>query len=913
LGLFIFAYLEIFLKLISIEDLFISGVVILLITIVITIFILGWVDKKQGYSISDGKIDHTSSIQTEQTRFVSLLNGIVAASLESSDMPGMLNNLVGHLVDLFSADMCMITICDDENDRVSPLAANGSGSKDLLAGFYDQETKNLTMHVLEIGHAIVLDETEFSPFLGPKNGIKFILAVPLISEGKNQGGLFLGFHSENQFSEQDLKWGELSARHVSLAVSRVILMEETASRVRELSGLHRISQVLNFPEISQETYGQLSEILATLMGADICMIGLYDAETTEIVFQASAYGLESGQTRELRFSSTGGDLEGVFADKTVYFSNSPEEIDPFFREHIQSLGVNSFMAVKLKGTNTSMLGFIFLMNKPQGYSKEDVQFVTVLSDQVSFVIQNMLLFSSERRRNEELSVLNDISIAAANAQNEDDLIEFVTQLIGEKLFSDNFGVMMLDKSGEMLVLHTTYRLGAYEIPAKVPLDQGISGFVARTGKPRREIDVRTVADYLEVDSQTLSELCIPIKIGEDVIGVFNAESSRLNAFSKRDEDLLKIMTSQLATAIERLRVDEEQNKQTSALARSNALIKALAQVSSKASKLFVPDGVMQTLGVELGELGLYCAIALPRSEDHGLHIVYTSIPERIIKLIERSAKMKLSDYSFPIEHIWQQPSVPVEPILLQDPASVLSGFLVEVPKETIQRILAPTGVTSSIPICQLPLFLEGSIQGFIWLWGEDLQESDLPAMLIFANQVAITLQNAHLMEEVQTMAVLDELTGIYNRRHFFELAEREFNQARRYELPLSAMIIDIDHFKKVNDNFGHIIGDQVLSNTANILKNNLRDQDTLGRYGGEEFSVIMPVTDQEEAHQIALRLRDKVSESIVKTDAGSVSVNISLGIAQLNNEMPTLLSLIHQADKAMYIAKSTGGNNVGRI
>ena len=387
----------------------------------------------------------------------------------------------------------------------------------------------------------------------------------------------------------------------------------------------------------------------------------------------------------------------------------------------------------------------------------------------------------------------------------------------------------------------------------------------------------------------------------------------MNAFSKRDEDLLKIITSQLSIVIEGLRSSEAQKEQTSALARSNALIKVLAQVSSKASKAVVPDGVMQTLGKELTAIGLFCVIALPRTEDRKMHIVYTSIPDRIVRVIERASRKKLGEFAFSIEHIWQQPLRSTEPTLLSDPANIVSNYLVDVPRETIQRILAPTGVTASMPICQIPLVLEGTIQGFIWLWGEDLQSSDIPAMSIFGSQVAISLQNAHLMEEVHKMAVTDDLTGIYNRRYFFELAEREFNQARRYELPLSAMIIDIDHFKKVNDTYGHIVGDQVLRNTANVLQMNLREQDTLGRYGGEEFSVIMPVTDEKAAHKLARRLRKEVSESMVDTEAGPVSVNISLGISQLKEDMPTLLSLIHQADKAMYIAKSTGGNSVGRI
>jgi diguanylate cyclase (GGDEF)-like protein len=166
------------------------------------------------------------------------------------------------------------------------------------------------------------------------------------------------------------------------------------------------------------------------------------------------------------------------------------------------------------------------------------------------------------------------------------------------------------------------------------------------------------------------------------------------------------------------------------------------------------------------------------------------------------------------------------------------------------------------------------------------------------------------MAKVQKMALIDDLTGIFNRGHFFELAEHEFSQSRRYELPLAAIILDVDHFKKFNDRFGHIVGDQVLRNVASVLQDNLREHDILGRYGGEEFAILMPVTDLKAAQVVAMRLKTCVAESRVETDAGPVGVNISIGVSELNPEMPTLLSLIHRADQAMYIAKSTGGNGV---
>jgi diguanylate cyclase (GGDEF)-like protein len=499
---------------------------------------------------------------------------------------------------------------------------------------------------------------------------------------------------------------------------------------------------------------------------------------------------------------------------------------------------------------------------------------------------------------------------AAGASNEDELIEFVTHLIGEKLYPDNFGVMMLDDTGEFLNLHSSYRLGVEEEPITIPVGQGVTGNVALSGRSRLVGDVSQTADYLNVDCSICSELCVPLKIKDRVIGVVNAESTRLNAYTKRDEELLSIIAGQLASAIELLRIADAQFRQNTDLARSNAMIKVLAQVGSRASIAVNPEGVMLTLGNELLKLGLMCVIALPVDDGNNMHIAYTSIPGRVIKLIERTSGKKIGDFFFPRELLWQNSQESMEPLLLKDPVEVVSNIFVDLPGRIIQKILDPLGVTPDIPICRLPLIVDGEFKGVFWLWGESLRTSDMPTMSIFGNQVAIAIQNAHLMAKVQKMAITDELTGIFNRGHFFDLAEHEFSQARRYDLPLSVAILDIDHFKKFNDTYGHIVGDQVLANVARVLQSNLRENDTLGRYGGEEFSILMPVTALDAAYKVALRLRACVADASVATNAGPVGVKISIGISQLKEDMPTLLSLINRADQAMYIAKSTGGNNV---
>ena len=165
-------------------------------------------------------------------------------------------------------------------------------------------------------------------------------------------------------------------------------------------------------------------------------------------------------------------------------------------------------------------------------------------------------------------------------------------------------------------------------------------------------------------------------------------------------------------------------------------------------------------------------------------------------------------------------------------------------------------------------------------------------------------------EEARHAAVCDHLTGMGNRRAFFDAAETELRRWRRLPRPLSLVLIDADHFKKINDTHGHPVGDAVLRHIARLMSTTFRQVDVVARIGGEEFAVLLPAADLASAQRVAERLRAALEAQPAPTDAGPVRCTVSIGIATMDEATPSVEALLKRADEALYAAKHRGRNRV---
>lgn len=205
-----------------------------------------------------------------------------------------------------------------------------------------------------------------------------------------------------------------------------------------------------------------------------------------------------------------------------------------------------------------------------------------------------------------------------------------------------------------------------------------------------------------------------------------------------------------------------------------------------------------------------------------------------------------------------------------------------------------------------PLHFKGETFG-VANFGRDrpdgFSKHDIKILTLVANQIALGLANARLYTQTRELSVTDELTGVFNRRHFNQVLQLEWKRAARFKRELSVLMADVDYFKKYNDTFGHLKGDEVLRKMGRLLAKNLREVDTVARFGGEEFVVLLPDTDKRGALAVAEKLRHLVQEQIQ-------GITVSIGITTYPEDVKEMDDLIDHADIALYDAKDHGRNRV---
>lgn len=208
----------------------------------------------------------------------------------------------------------------------------------------------------------------------------------------------------------------------------------------------------------------------------------------------------------------------------------------------------------------------------------------------------------------------------------------------------------------------------------------------------------------------------------------------------------------------------------------------------------------------------------------------------------------------------------------------------------------------------IPLEIEKKTVGY--LLAEGIEKDDQDSFHILAQQFILGIKRAHLYQKIQELAINDGLTGIFSRGYYLARLREEIERSEKFKLNFSLALVDIDNFRTYNDRYGHLVGDSVLKEVVRLIKENIRQIDLLGKYGGDEISLVLIETNKQIATQAAERIRHAIEEKKIKAYDEDLQITVSIGIAGFPSDAQQPEGLIAKADQALYLAKQSGKNKV---
>jgi diguanylate cyclase (GGDEF)-like protein len=480
---------------------------------------------------------------------------------------------------------------------------------------------------------------------------------------------------------------------------------------------------------------------------------------------------------------------------------------------------------------------------------------------------------------QKIAILYDASQAVLSTFDLDEVLTQMLNILRDYFHLRSGAILLLDEETKKLNVRAGFNLARpIHGIATVPYGKGITGTAARIKQPICTPDVRRDPRYIPGDADTRSEVAIPLIVNDHVVGVLDCQSDELAAFDDETVELLTLFAANAAIALRNAELYSQEQRRATQLEAINTIAKQTTAV------------------LELPELLEILCNLIPQSFPVDHLAVFLLNSENCLILRRHHGNLPCA--------LREGDRLPVQARAI---ASVL---------ETGQAILISNRPETAI--CDnskseilLPLISFGQKLGVLICSSRmpaAFKESDFQSLESMADIVAKAIQNASYMEKLRAMANLDGLTGIFNRRYFETRFPEKLAEASRYGGGLSVLIIDIDKFKSINDEFGHLLGDEVLKQVSAVLKPKLRKIDLLCRYGGEELVIVAPATTGRNAQDFAEKLRKTIAQYPFPGIPRPVTV--SIGIAEFPLHGRTRDELIRSADEALYRAKTEGRNRV---
>lgn len=481
---------------------------------------------------------------------------------------------------------------------------------------------------------------------------------------------------------------------------------------------------------------------------------------------------------------------------------------------------------------------------------------------------------------QKIAVLYDASQTLTTTEPEEVLRRILT-IVRDYFQIQTAAVFLLEEETHQLVPHC--HIGCEEIlgKARIAIGTGLAGIAAKVRRPVFSADVRNDPRCLFPVAGMVSELAIPLIVGDSVVGVLDCQSDTAERFDRGTIDLLTLFSTQASMAFQNARLYTLEQKRATQLRAINA-------VAKQATSVLELSELLRSV-CELVQKSFACEQACVLLKEGG-DLVLQAQQGTLTRSFEEGHRIaETPDW-------WQRP-LGSGGVLTENDVCGLSGE---------RRLYRQAQSSFSVP-----LISHGQPLGLLVLFSQQkdfFARTDRQPLESVADIFSSAIENAHYVDQVKQLAFLDGLTGIFNRRYLETRITEEIERSKRYDTMLSVVMVDVDRFKLLNDELGHLLGDEVLRQVSALLSERLRKTDVVCRYGGEEFVALLPQTTTEQALLVAEKLRRAIAEW--NFPGVPRPVTISAGVATFPHHASTRDDLLQAADGALYTAKHTGRNRV---
>lgn len=480
---------------------------------------------------------------------------------------------------------------------------------------------------------------------------------------------------------------------------------------------------------------------------------------------------------------------------------------------------------------------------------------------------------------QRIALLYDASHAVLSTFDLDEVLDQMLVTLRDYFHLRSGAVLLVDRASKTLHVRVDFSPSTMARARVIPVGKGIIGSAAKLKRPLYAPNVHKEARYIEGDPDTQSELAIPLIVRDEVVGVLDCQSDTLDAFDNETVDLLTLFATNAAIALQNSELYTRERQ------RSRQL-EAIYKIAKQTTAVLDLEQLLETM----------CSLLIEAfTVDHVSVFLLDQEGRLVLRREHGRLKPRVREGEpFAEEGIYAQGVYPSRQAPLANEFDEERG------------VCEKTGSEMSVPLLsfgqKLGLLVCSSAQKSAF------QPEDIQSLESVADILAIAIQNAGYVEKVRMQANLDGLTGVFNRRYFETKILEKMAEADRYAGKMSLLMLDIDRFKSINDEFGHLLGDEVLKQVSALLTHHLRRVDLLCRYGGEEFVIIAPATTEANAAVLARKLRALIEHH--EFPGIPRAVTVSFGVAEFPAHGSARDSLVRASDAALYAAKQSGRNRV---